>query len=54
MLSPQRGRRIVRPSVANGGTEWDPRRVGAGSSKLIVSQKVICTQLKYVLFAYRR
>ena len=33
MLSPQRGRRIVRPSVANIGTEWDPRRVGAGSSK---------------------
>ena len=33
MLSSQRGRRIVRPSVANGGTEWDPRRVGAGSSK---------------------
>ena len=33
MLSSQRGRRIVRPSVANGGTECDPRRVGAGSSK---------------------
>ena len=33
MLSSQRGHRVVRPSVANGGTEWDPRRVGAGSSK---------------------